>query len=86
MVCRSPSSLIMMVAKLEKKFNKAANRTNRADREIRKEWIPPPEDCYKINVDATYCNATKEAKLGNCRSKVSFLVVTKGDIKSPLQA
>ena len=42
-------------------------------------------------MDAAYCNATKEAKLGvvarNCRLQVCFSTMTKeGNIKSPLQA
>ena len=66
-------------------------RTPMNEKETTREWIPPPEDSIKVNVDAAYCNATKVASLGviarNSRSKIRFSAVTKeGGIESPLQA
>ena len=60
-------------------------------RECSKEWIPPSENCVKINVDVTFCSATKEATLGvvarNSIAAIQFSAVSKErDIESLLYA
>ena len=81
MVCKSPASLLIMAAKLEKDFNTAVNRIPLTEKETTREWILSPEDCIKVNVNAAYCNVTKVASLGviarNIKSKIRFSTMTK---------
>ena len=61
------------------------------EQEIKKEWLPPPRNLYKFNVDASYVLASSIAILGvvvkDKKALVRFSTVTKVEgVVAPLQA
>ena len=91
MRCRNPNTLKLIAINRAKEYSETVQGNSTTSHVSKKEWTPPPRNCYKINVDATYNTTTRVARLGAAARdeevRIGFLAITKVEgIESSLQA
>ena len=54
----------MLIVQMEKEFKESLTSSETNVQRNLEEWSPPPRNCYKLNVNASYAATIGEAGLG----------------------